>query len=265
MTAAPIPLDTTAEKFTAAEMRRRLAARYPTPQWAYFDEVRDASGFRASRSADGVAFDTYQGHAIHGFEIKVDRADWLRELKQPGKCEAVAQHCDFWWIVAAPNVVRAGELPPQWGLLLPNGDGLRVEKRAPQREGVSDRLPRSLVALLFRRAVEASPSVEALTAARRAGVEEGKRRAEADALRDPSGRELGRLRERVAAFERAAGVSIDEWDLGSIAEAVKIAKADRVAHRRDTLRREMQRLAEQAESIAKHLRDDHAALTSPAS
>ena len=72
--------------------------------------------------------------ALHGWGRT--RADWLRELKQPGKCESVAQYCDHWWIVAPPGVVGPGELPAAWGLLVARGDGLRAEKHAPKRPDV---------------------------------------------------------------------------------------------------------------------------------
>lgn len=257
MTATPMRRKAdAAETFTASELQRRLSERYRLPQWAYFPEVRDAAGFNASRSADGVAFDTYKGHAIHGFEVKVSRADWLRELEQPGKCEAVGQYCDHWWVVAAPGVVRPGEIPPQWGLLLPNGDGLRMEKAAPKRADVTP-VARTFVALLFRRACVASPVVEQLAAARAAGVEEGQRRAEA--TRDHAQRELDRLRASVKRFEDAAGVKLDEYNGAQLSEAYALVKAGTVEQRREAMQRTLRYLRDE---MARHAQHATAALDS---
>ena len=41
-----------------------------------------------------------RGLYLHGFEIKVHRNDWLRELKNPAKAEEIAGYCHFWWVVA---------------------------------------------------------------------------------------------------------------------------------------------------------------------
>lgn len=59
-------------------------------------------------------------HALHGFEVKVSRSDWLRELKAPSKSVAISSYCDYWWLaVSGPDIVKPGELPPEWGLLVP--------------------------------------------------------------------------------------------------------------------------------------------------
>lgn len=56
---------------------------------------------------------------VHGFEVKVSRSDWLRELRTGGlKSEAWRSVCHYWWVVAPPGVVREGELPDGWGLLV---------------------------------------------------------------------------------------------------------------------------------------------------
>lgn len=57
---------------------------------------------------------------VHGFEVKVSRADWLTEHKTGGKkSEPWRRYCDYWWMVV-PNqkVIKPGELPAGWGLLV---------------------------------------------------------------------------------------------------------------------------------------------------
>ena len=66
---------------TTDELQCRLEAKYPPPAWLTLWEVRDATGYGASRSADAIAFGVWpsRGLSIVGFEIKSSRSDWLRE------------------------------------------------------------------------------------------------------------------------------------------------------------------------------------------
>lgn len=73
---------------------------------------------------------------LHGHEVKVSRSDWLQELADPSKAESWKRHCDRWWLVAPDGVVRPGELPDGWGLLVPSGAGLRAKVMAPRLDPV---------------------------------------------------------------------------------------------------------------------------------
>lgn len=58
--------------------------------------------------------------SVHGFEVKVSRADWLTEHRTSGKkSDAWRWYCDYWWMVV-PNqrVIKPDELPNGWGLLV---------------------------------------------------------------------------------------------------------------------------------------------------
>lgn len=95
------------------QIRETLRKKYTLPEFVLMEEVRDAAGYNSRRSADGIAMSMWpsRGLEIHNFEIKASRSDWLRELKDPAKADAIANFCDKWWIVAAPGVVKEGELP----------------------------------------------------------------------------------------------------------------------------------------------------------
>lgn len=56
---------------------------------------------------------------VHGFEVKVSRADWLTEHRTGGKkSEIWRRYCDYWWLVVPnPKIIKPGELPDGWGLL----------------------------------------------------------------------------------------------------------------------------------------------------
>jgi hypothetical protein len=144
----------TVPRYTAADVRKAMRARYAPPEWALFDEVRDSTG-GATRSADALAMNLFpsRGLRLHGFEIKVSRSDWLHELKQPHKSEAIQRFCDHWWIVTPADIVKDGELPPTWGHLILKGNGLNCAAKAPDL-GREPWTPAFLAALL-RRAHEA--------------------------------------------------------------------------------------------------------------
>jgi len=79
-------------------------------------EVPSVEGTRA----DALAVDFRSSHqALVGYEIKVDRGDWLHELGQPEKALAWAQHCTEWYVIAPEGVVHREELPDGWGLIVP--------------------------------------------------------------------------------------------------------------------------------------------------
>lgn len=137
-------------------LRDALRKRYAMPEWVLMEEVRDAAGFESSRSADGIAMSMWpsRGLEINGFEIKASRSDWLRELKNPEKAEAIAAYCDRWWIVALKDLVKAEELPAGWGLMELQANGsLKEIKRAPARENVKP-ITRTFMAAMMRRVGE---------------------------------------------------------------------------------------------------------------
>jgi hypothetical protein len=105
-----------AVKLNTAHARLMLQKRFTAPEWALLEEVAPATG-GGTRYADAIAVNLWnsRGHAIHGFEIKVSRSDWLRELKQPEKAEPIYRYCDYWWILAPRGIINPGELPSNWG------------------------------------------------------------------------------------------------------------------------------------------------------
>ncbi|WP_155754587.1 hypothetical protein [Burkholderia stagnalis] len=151
-----------------ADVKAALRARFGAPEWALFFEVGDATGTRQNRWADAVAMNLYpsRGTEVHGFEIKVSRSDWLRELKSPAKSAPVQRYCDRWWVIAPDGVIVEGELPPTWGRyeVQPSGK-LRQVVAAPKLE--TELIDRAFVAAMLRRAsamdedlVEAAVSAE---------------------------------------------------------------------------------------------------------
>jgi len=120
--------------FTANDLRALLAVRYPAPEWLLCDE---AGGGLFNRRVDVIAFNLWhsRGYCLEGFEIKVARQDWRRELATPAKVDdSLYRYCDRWWLVTAPDVATLDEIPAPWGWLEAAGSRLMARKKAPKLE-----------------------------------------------------------------------------------------------------------------------------------
>lgn len=203
------------------ELTRRLRARYSESSgngnaWAFVPQVRNAAAFQASRTIDALAMSLWpsRGLTIYAHEIKSQRSDWLRELKKPEKAETFAVLVDrFYIVVGAADIVRPGELPETWGLMVPHGKTLRVEVEAPllhpdrTRSELPPAFSRSFLAALLRAATyvgQCSPAE--IKDAHDEGLEFGKGMAAGEL--EATKRELGALQKVVGDFERAAGVRL---------------------------------------------------------
>jgi hypothetical protein len=148
-------------KWTEREVFLRLHRRYGevamnARRYAVAEHVPNATG-SPSHIADFIAFDLWRTKLLfHGHEFKCSRADWLAELKQPWKAEAIKKYMHHWWLVATgPAIVKDDELPEGWGLIVASGKGLRAVKAAPRL--TPEPMPQVLVAS-FARAVQKTAS-----------------------------------------------------------------------------------------------------------
>lgn len=105
------------------EVYDALCAHYRKPGTPRDGEILipEVAAPRSDRRADLVRVGTWRsrGLGIDVHEIKVSRADWLRELDDPGKAEPWWPYCSRFWITAPDGVVKPGELPDGWGLMTP--------------------------------------------------------------------------------------------------------------------------------------------------
>lgn len=210
---------------TSSQLHVALREKYPKDEYALFPELRNCTGYsKSQRYADAVAMSLWpsRGINLHGFEMKVSRSDWLAELKNPKKAEAICQFCDFWWIVAADDkIVHTGELPPNWGLLLPHGKTLKAKVAAPKLEAKP--LDRDMLASILRNAqanvipqpvldeISARTIEERVKSSCYTFEQETKRRNE----------EVDRLKKQIEDFKKASGVNINQWNSKDIGEAVR--------------------------------------------
>lgn len=152
-------------RVTERDVLDALCTRYSKsggngPRFAFGEHVKSGGGFDSPRIADFMAIDLWpsSGYAIHGHEVKVSRADWLRELADPTKAEAFKAYCDRWWLVVPDRSIVRDDLPAGWGLMVMDpGGAVRVATPAPRL--TPEPMPRAMQAT-FARAV-------AKTAARR--------------------------------------------------------------------------------------------------
>lgn len=150
------------ERETERTMLDRLNLRYSKangngPRYTRAEHVKVSAGFDARRICDYMAFDLWTGGwgasrvgpLLHGHEVKVSRADWLTELKDPSKAEAFSRFCDYWWLVVSDRkIVHDGELPEGWGLMVASGASVRILIQAERLTPVP--LTRDLQATLMR-------------------------------------------------------------------------------------------------------------------
>jgi hypothetical protein len=154
------PTEQSEERWTERRVLDLMGERYGNQRHRYgnggiryatAEHVRSHAGFDARRTADFVAMDlwTSSGLALHGHEVKVSRPDWLTELKQPEKAAEFTPYMTFWWLVVSDrSIVRDGELPDGWGLMVPRDGQLVVVIKARRR--APDPLPRTMLASLLR-------------------------------------------------------------------------------------------------------------------
>ena len=155
-------------RYSERDMLDALHTRYSRvepprpPRYVVAEHVRAACGYggisfdggfhsRTMRTADFIAQDTWeaQGLALHGHEVKVSRSDWLTELADPSKAEAIKRFCDYWWLVVPSDGIVRDDLPDGWGLLTLNRVGvLRIKRRAPRL--TPDPIPATFRASLMR-------------------------------------------------------------------------------------------------------------------
>lgn len=141
---------------TARQLVGEVRARYPRPEWLCEPEVA-----LAGRRLDVVALNLWstRAHRIVGFEVKVSRGDWLRELSAFEKSADWHAVVDAFYVVTPGGLVQPDELPGGWGLLELRGTRMFTKVQAVARTPRAD-LPREVAArFLSRIAAEAEQTI----------------------------------------------------------------------------------------------------------
>jgi hypothetical protein len=230
-----------------------LAAKFTRPHFITLFEVRDSTGFDSTRSADAIAISLYgsRGREINGFEIKVSRSDWLRELKAPEKAEEIGKFCDYFWLVTSTaDVANLDEIPAPWGWMVARGSRLKVLKKAERLTPVPLDRP-MLCSLLYATRKQALAEMEAVIeerAEKQAAVLFGEKKGEIENDARMMHHEAERVIAASAEFENASGLKIDKWDAGKIGGAVnRLLSNERAAA---DLKRQFEWMLRQASELA---------------
>ena len=210
----------------ASHIKAALRLKYAAPQYATLEEVRNATG-RAKRRqsggpryADMIAMALWPslGLEIIGFEVKITRADWLKEISDEKKAVAVQQFCDRWYLVVPhknhEKTVRPGELPATWGMLTVDDAGtVREIVAAPKLD--AQPVTRAFLASLMRNACTSNPDylevqsrvIEARLAAMPAPRSKGAIKIVKRQTMNSQAAEIKRLKKVIADMEMAVRVA----------------------------------------------------------
>jgi hypothetical protein len=227
--ALPLPVDDAIDgsarkrkAISAAEVIEVLRARYAAPAYAFLGQVANGTGATQHRWADALAMSLWpsRGIELYGIEVKVSRGDWLTEMKNPAKAEAIARYCNRWYLaVSDASIVLPGELPQQWGLLALKRGRIQCVQEAPAR--TPEPLSLEILAAIMRNITKLGDAQ--LRAAREQAVAEAisrHRKSEEDATKYQDDR-VQALQASVAAFEDASGLKINAYNGPKIGEAVR--------------------------------------------
>jgi hypothetical protein len=150
------------QKINARELRQRVAAKFgrenrwsdavvlpvhvvlfEVPLMGRMVEDRYGNPLRSRQRIDVVAIGVWgkTDNLVHGFEVKVSRADLMAELRDLSKSEYAARACDRWWLVVAAGILRDDDpVPESWGILEQRGRGLTIRREPTPQLGETGRL-----------------------------------------------------------------------------------------------------------------------------
>lgn len=124
----------------ATDILAALQRHHGNDAWAFFPEFRPETGFSGGcddRRLDAWAMHLWPSrrHRRIAYEIKVSRADFRCELRNPDKRQPALRISNEFYFAAPLGLIHSSELPLECGLVTVRGDGwVDVVVRAPHRE-----------------------------------------------------------------------------------------------------------------------------------
>jgi hypothetical protein len=105
---------------TSKDVLRAIRDKYRDP-WLVFPELRCGTGYgkRSEQRIDAWVIHPYPSSGCKriAFEIKVDRQDFLNELKDPLKRRGAVLYSNQFYFITPPGLVRPEEVPIECGLM----------------------------------------------------------------------------------------------------------------------------------------------------
>lgn len=149
------------EVIKAIEKRHGEAGK----EWELFTELRAGTGYgpvsygkskesvnNPEQRYDAWAINLYpsRGYERIAYEVKVSRADFLQEIKNPDKRQQALSVSNYYYFVTPVGLITLGELPEECGLIEVKEDGTsRIKKKALYRD--IGEVPMGLIASIARR------------------------------------------------------------------------------------------------------------------
>lgn len=226
--------------------------------FAFLEQVSDGTGANCNRWADALAIQLWEsrGLEILGFEIKVSRQDWIKELKQPKKAEMIAKYCNQWYLVIGDeNIIQFGELPTNWGLMVPHTKkSLKIVKPAIKNiNPIPVDMP--FLCAILRRATQQLTGKKSKEYTR--GYNEACRQNKKDfeEIKEHRDEQLNILRDKIKKFKESSGVDINDYwyPAEKIGEAVKFVLNKKYISELKQLKRLKQSILEIASNIDNEL------------
>ncbi len=213
-------------KVTTADLMGLLRAKYERGRYALLFDVPDAVSTDQRRRIDAIAVDCWRsgGRTIEGFELKISRGDWLREMKQVDKADPFVALCDRFWLVTGDSkIAKLEEIPACWGWMAATKGGLRVQRPATPLPGSGANIPRAFLIGVLRKLQDAlveSPDVRVHIKTQLRSTEASVQ-SRVDIATMRLKHDLERLQAKVREFEEASGIKIEhQWGLGQVGEIV---------------------------------------------
>jgi len=187
-------------------------------EWAFLEQVGKSISDSYNTWADAIVVGMWKsrGHEIIGFEVKTSRQDWLREKRKPSKADGVGKFCHrFYLVVGDESIVKEGELPMNWGLMVPHTkNSLRIKKEAVIIKNPEPATMGFMCAIL-RRAMQQCLPEKRLQREYRRGLTEGEKIGQNWNKKQLEWKEKQNqsLIDKIEHFEKEAGFKIDEgWN-----------------------------------------------------
>lgn len=217
-----------------------------------------------ARRADGISFGLWasRGFPIQAYELKTNRRDWLAEEEDHGKADPAMAVCDYFWIVANPDVVEPDELPEKWGLLVSQGRNrkLKIVKRAPLLREGEPPLPRAVMAEIFKgiKALHWSEAERIRRGAKEHADETGDIR-QAEKRRQKAEDRAQEMSRAFTAFKRESGLDFLAWqpdheELEMLGKLVKALRGGPYSNEFDEVRALLKRDLERMGHARGHLK-----------